>query len=81
MTTFWSASIAAPLFKRAGKAKAMAGIISRARWIRARLLRTRWEMSVGLARYNGMLFRDGHKVMAHVKGRMFQAGQAEPSED
>jgi hypothetical protein len=39
------------------------------------------EMSVGLARYNGMLFRGGLKVMARVTGRMFQAGQPEPSED
>jgi hypothetical protein len=39
------------------------------------------ELSVGLARYNGMLFRGGLKVMARVTGRMFQAGQAEPSED
>jgi hypothetical protein len=38
-------------------------------------------MSVGLARYNGMLFRSGLKVMARVTGRMFQAGQPEPSED
>jgi hypothetical protein len=39
------------------------------------------EMSVGLARYNGMLFRGGLKVMARVTGRMFQAGQPEPSAD
>jgi hypothetical protein len=39
------------------------------------------EMSMGMARYNGMLFRGGLKVMARVTGRMFQEGQREPSED
>jgi hypothetical protein len=37
------------------------------------------ELSVGLCRGNGMLFRAGLQAVAQASGRSFQAGLAEPT--